>query len=60
MVFNMQKTQLNDLVIEQNSSIGRDLQDHEIQLPDHFRAKQKLKHIIKGLLDYWIIIQMVH
>jgi len=31
--------------------------DHLVELPDHFRADQKLKHVIKGigqmLLKHW-------
>jgi len=25
--------------------------DHLVQLPDHFRADQKLKHVIKGVVQ---------
>ena len=25
--------------------------DHRVQLPDHFRADQKLKHVIKGVVQ---------
>ena len=38
-------------IIEQTISVGRDLQHHLVQLPDHFRADQKLKHVLKGIVQ---------
>lgn len=37
--------------IEQPISAGRDLHDHPVQLSDHFRAGQKLKQVIEGIVQ---------